>query len=74
MSPHDEATVILDCRGPELLVVEGDEQELFALRFDPEVWMWVYQGALDIVKNVLVLNDPNPVNHIPSASELRYGY
>lgn len=74
MSPHDEATVILDCRGPELVVVAGEEEELLALRFDPEAWMWVYEGALNVVKNVLILNDPNPINHIPSASELRYGY
>ncbi len=74
MSPHEEATVVIDCRGPELIVAEGDEQELFALRFDTEAWMWVYQGALDVVKNVLVLNKPRPIDHIPSASELRYGY
>lgn len=65
---------MIDCRGPELLVVEGEEQELFCLRFDPTIWMWVYQGALDVVKNVLVLNDSCPVNHIPTAAELRYGY
>ena len=74
MSPQDEANVILDCRGPELIVVEGDEQELLALRFDPSAWMWVYGKAVGVVKNVLVLNDPDPINHIPSASELRYGY
>ena len=74
MSPQEEATVIIETRGPELIVVEGDEQELFALRFDPDLWMWVYDKAVGVVKNVLVLNDPNPINHIPSASELRYGY
>jgi hypothetical protein len=74
VSPSEEANVIIDCRGPGLLVVEGEEQELFALRFDPELWMWVYDKAVGVVKNVLVLNDPNPINHIPTASELRYGY
>lgn len=74
MSPQDEATVIIDARGPELIVVEGDEQEIFALRFDPDLWMWVYDKAVGMVKNVLVLNDPNPINHIPTAAELRYGY
>lgn len=74
MSPHEEANVIIETRGPELIVIEGNEQELLALRFDPKAWMWVYDKAVDVVKNVLVLNDPNPINHIPSASELRYGY
>lgn len=74
MSPHEEATTVIECRGPVLTVVEGDEQELFALRFDPEAWMWVYDKAVGVVKNVLVLNDPNPINHIPTASEMRYGY
>ena len=74
MSPHDQADVIIDARGPELIVVEGDEQELFALRFDPSIWMWVYDKAVDCVKDVLVLNSPNPVNNIPTAAELRYGY
>lgn len=74
MSPHEEATVIIETRGPELIVVEGKEEEIFSLRFDPEAWMWVYAKAVGVVKNVLVLNDPNPINHIPSASEMRYGY
>ena len=74
MSPHEEATVIIETRGPELIVVEGEEEEIFSLRFDPEAWMWVYEGALNVVKNVLILNSPNPIDHIPTAAELRYGY
>lgn len=74
MSSHDEATVVIDCRGPELIVVEGEEKEILSLRFDPKAWMWVYDKAVGVVKNVLVLNDPNPINHIPTAAELRYGY
>jgi hypothetical protein len=74
MSPYDEATVVIDCCGPELLVVEGDEQELLSLQYDPEARMWVYAGSPGVVKNVLILNSPSPINHVPSASELRWAY
>lgn len=67
---QDIANVIVDTTKSDIFIVEGpmgatqqeiDEVEEY-LAFDSELGMWIVAGTFPYL-NILILNQPQPVNH-----------